>query len=225
MVFFSQLANVFAIQLQFYFHDNWEFREQAPSTFSPANSFLGVPNVYQHLAPHSIRISKISSLKPISPFRSLYYSETLEILRNWYRKPRSKTDDDWPDLCNHFYPSSYFPFYLLSQTFCAWFSQSVGGLRCQSVLSTVASPASRGPEAAGWRKGGGGAGGQKIDLLLSQTLSFPFTNCVKHNQVVRLHTTQLILLYSCNWASQVHNHRNTLLWSLVVGGDYISQSC
>ena len=38
----------------------------------------------------------------------------------------------------------------------------------------------------------------KIDLLLSQTLSFPFTNCVKHNQVVRLHTTQLILLYSCN---------------------------
>ena len=105
------------------------------------------------------------------------------------------------------------------------FSQSVGGPRCQSVLSTVASPASRGPEAAGWRKGGGGAGGQKIDLLLSQTLSFPFTNCVKHNQVGRLHTTQLILLYSCNWASQVHNHRNTLLWSLVVGGDYISQSC
>ena len=38
----------------------------------------------------------------------------------------------------------------------------------------------------------------KIDLLLSQTLSFPFTNCVKHNQVGRLHTTQLILLYSCN---------------------------
>ena len=116
-MFFSQLANVFAIQLQFYFHDNWEFREQAPSTFSPANSFLGVPNIYQHLAPHSIRISKISSLKPISPYRSLYYSETLEILRNWYRKPRSKTDDDWPDLCNHFYPSSYFPFLSLVPDF------------------------------------------------------------------------------------------------------------
>ena len=40
------------------------------------------------------------------------------------------------------------------------FVQSVGGPRCQSVLSTVASPASRGPEAAGWRKGGGGGGGE-----------------------------------------------------------------
>ena len=40
------------------------------------------------------------------------------------------------------------------------FLQSVGGPHYQSVLSTVASPASRGPEAAGWRKGGEGGGGE-----------------------------------------------------------------
>ena len=40
------------------------------------------------------------------------------------------------------------------------FLQSVGGPHYQSVLSTVASPASRGPEAAGWRKGGEGGEGE-----------------------------------------------------------------
>ena len=80
--------------------------------------------------------------------------------------------------------------------------------RCQSVLSTVASPASRGPEAAGWRKGGEGGGGgveggggggdwgRGVYLLLSQLSPFHSQIVSKINQVEgwQLQKTQLIFL-------------------------------
>ena len=204
---FSQLANILASRLHFHFHDNSEFWPRSPSTFPPVNTFLSVQNVGQHRAHQPIRIS--------SPQATWFFQQDLQsfwnVLHNWYSWYRgclSKTNSILFYQLSSFYPTSmmrslvgdYFGLKIFS--ICWRPSLPVCPVHCG--LTRLQGPRGRRMEERRrrrrrrcrrrrWRRR---LGKRRPNISTTlQTLSFPFTNCVKDKPGRGLlHKTQLIFL-------------------------------